>query len=267
MTGYAIRGGAEGTRRLDLLAHIMGPSTAELLAEAGIRVGDSCLDVGCGGGHVTQLLARLVGPAGRVVGVDIDQVKIATAQAAAAEAGLSHATFRVGNVTQLGETTSYDLVYCRFILSHLPDPTALVQRFAGLVRVPGRLVLEDIDFGGAFCHPPNQAYRRYCELYEAVVQRRGGDARLGCRLVELCQLAGLGEIAVRVVHPAHTGSVPEKALMLSTLINIRDAVLAEGLASAHDLDGVIADLQAFTNDPRSLIGLPRVVQVWARRFG
>lgn len=55
---YAISGGVEGKIRLNLLAEIMRPTTLELLSTAGLKAGDRCLDVGCGGGHVTLDLAR-----------------------------------------------------------------------------------------------------------------------------------------------------------------------------------------------------------------
>ena len=60
MSGYAIRGGDEGRRRLDLLARTMAPNTEALLARAGIRVGMRCIDLGCGGGHVSRYLAQRV---------------------------------------------------------------------------------------------------------------------------------------------------------------------------------------------------------------
>jgi 2-polyprenyl-3-methyl-5-hydroxy-6-metoxy-1,4-benzoquinol methylase len=70
---YALRGGQHGKRRLDLIAGILGPSTQALLERVGVGAGDRCLDVGCGGGHVTRQLARMVGPHGRAVGIDSDR--------------------------------------------------------------------------------------------------------------------------------------------------------------------------------------------------
>ena len=53
MRAYAIRGGKEGKERLNLLARVMLPTTSQLLKTVGFRKGMKCLDVGCGGGHVT----------------------------------------------------------------------------------------------------------------------------------------------------------------------------------------------------------------------
>ena len=70
---YAIRGGKEGKQRLNLLARVMLPTTSQLLKTVGLRQGMECLDVGCGGGHVSLLMASMIGPAGKVVGTDTDK--------------------------------------------------------------------------------------------------------------------------------------------------------------------------------------------------
>jgi predicted O-methyltransferase YrrM len=264
MTGYAIRGGEEGKRRLDLLAATMAPNTEALLARAGVRNGMRCIDLGCGGGHVSRYLAECAGHDGFVVGLDIDDVKLAAARNECAQAGLRQIQFRAGSVTTWTEQQAYDLVYGRFILSHLPNPAAIVKNMTAGLRRGGVLVLEDIDFGGAFCHPPNAAYERYCSLYRAVIDRRGGNAELGRELYGMCLDAGLIDVEVDVVQPTHGGGEPEKALSLSTLINIADAVVSEGLASADEIAEVIAELTRYTSDPRAIVSVPRIFQVWGR---
>src|SRR5436305_12535013 len=71
--GYAIRGGKEGKQRLNLLARVMLPTTSQLLKTVGLRQGMECRDVGGGGGHVSLLMASMIGPAGKVVGTHTDK--------------------------------------------------------------------------------------------------------------------------------------------------------------------------------------------------
>jgi SAM-dependent methyltransferase len=263
---YVISGGEAGRRRLNLLARTMGPTTRALLVDAGVRAAMTCIDVGCGSGHVTQMLAETVGPSGRVVGIDFDPIKLAAAAADVDRAGLRNVKFQETDVLQWRESSSYDVVYGRFILSHLPDSPRMIANMRDALRPGGVIVLEDIDFSGSFCHPDNDGYKRYCEWYRAVVERRGGDAELGKRLFDLCRTAGFGEMHVRVVQLVHTGHQPEKAMALVTLENIVSSVLSESLATEAELHAAIASLEAFTNDPNSLIGLPRVFQGWGRNI-
>lgn len=260
-TTYAIRGGEEGARRLDLLAQVMSPTTEALLAGSGLSSGMTCLDLGCGAGHVSRSLAARVGPRGRVVGVELDPVKLATAHAEAERAGLGNLEYRAADVKTWSEPDTYDVAYGRFIVSHLPDREDLVRRLWQALRTPGTLILEDIDFTGAFCYPTNAAFTRYCELYVRVIDRRGGDANVGAKLYQLCLGAGFRDLHVQVIQPAHCGSCLEKSLSLSTMINIADAVLAEGLASESEVGETIAGLTALTEDASSIVACPRVFQV------
>jgi ubiquinone/menaquinone biosynthesis C-methylase UbiE len=76
MAHYVIRGGEEGKARLQIISDALRPSTLNLLNNAGIKTGMSCLDVGCGGGNVTLAMARLVGLSGMATGVDMDSAKM-----------------------------------------------------------------------------------------------------------------------------------------------------------------------------------------------
>jgi SAM-dependent methyltransferase len=265
MTTYAIRGGEEGTRRLDLLSRVVGPTTESFLDGAGIAPGMSCLDAGCGAGHVSRSLARRVGPSGRVVGIELDPVKLAAAREETERVGLRNVDYRQGDVTAWSKPDAFDVVYGRFIVSHLADRPAFASRLWETLRAPGTLILEDIDFTGAFCHPPNPAFARYCELYVQVIDRRRGDANVGPRLYELCLGAGFQDVHVQVVQPMHCGTCEEKGISLSTMVNIADAVVAEGLAGAAEVKETIAKLTAFTEDPRSIVGCPRIFQVRGRK--
>jgi 2-polyprenyl-3-methyl-5-hydroxy-6-metoxy-1,4-benzoquinol methylase len=123
---YVIRGGHEGKRRLELLGRIMWPTTLRLFQRTGICEGMTCLDIGCGGGDVTFALARMVGPAGRIAGLDIDDVKLAAARERAVKERISNVKFRVANIYEWSDEGAYDRIYARFLLTHLPDPvTAL----------------------------------------------------------------------------------------------------------------------------------------------
>jgi 2-polyprenyl-3-methyl-5-hydroxy-6-metoxy-1,4-benzoquinol methylase len=82
-THYVIRGGLEGRERLRVLGRVMRTSSMLLFDRLGLRDGITCLDVGCGGGDATLELAHRVAPAGRVVGVDIDETKLQIARAEA----------------------------------------------------------------------------------------------------------------------------------------------------------------------------------------
>ena len=76
---YVLGHAPEELRRLILQAGILRPITARLLHDAGIGPGMRVLDLGCGVGDVTMLLADMVGPSGSIVGIDHSPQAIALA--------------------------------------------------------------------------------------------------------------------------------------------------------------------------------------------
>jgi SAM-dependent methyltransferase len=257
---YAIEGGLPGKQRLDLLARVCEPGTATLLDRVGVPRGGRCLDLGCGGGHVARELARRVGPDGRVVGVDLDQEVLELAAGDAAE--LANVEFRAGDATQLGDS-GYDLVYARFLLSHLRDPGAVVAAVRAALVPGGVAVVEDVLFDGYVCHPPSPAHDRWIETYRETVRRRGGDASLGVALPVLLHEAGFERVGVAVSQElAIEGEV--KLIPAITLERIGGAAVAEGVATADEIAAIAADLYAFAKQPGTVMGMPQVVQAWGR---
>jgi len=260
---YVIRGGLEGRERLRILARVMEPSTKALLDRLGLHDGSLCADVGCGGGDVSLELARRVAPTGQVIACDIDQAKLDLARAEARELGIGNVEFRVVDVRQAFEIPQVDVVYARFLLTHLQQPANVLSVFRRSLRPGGVVAAEDIDFSGYFTYPESPAFKRYHELYCATVHRRGGDPNIGPRLPALLQQAGFDVMGVSVAQPvAMVG--PAKLLNALTMENIAGAVLEDGLATADEIAEIVKALYAFAEDPTTVAGTPRVVQAWGR---
>jgi len=265
-THYVIRGGLEGRERLRLLARVMHTSSMALFDRLECRAGLACVDVGCGGGDATFELARRVDPDGTVVGLDIDETKLQLARTEAAQQGVSNVDFRLADIREAGalDARSFDIVYSRFLLTHLSDPASAVSAFYKHLRPGGMVGVEDIDFSGYFTYPESKAFRRYHELYCATVVRRGGDPNIGRRLPGLLKHGGFEAIGVSVVQPIATEG-EAKLINPVTMENIADAVLADGLASPQEIQEVVRELYEFAANPDTVAGVPRVVQVWGRR--
>jgi 2-polyprenyl-3-methyl-5-hydroxy-6-metoxy-1,4-benzoquinol methylase len=129
MTSYVIRGGEAGKARLRVISHALWPTTLNLLNSAGIKPGMACLDVGCGGGDVAMETARLVGPSGRVTGIDMGSAKIQIAQQEAERETVTNVKSLELDIDHLGHATEYDLAYRRLFLTHLRDPVDALHRW------------------------------------------------------------------------------------------------------------------------------------------
>lgn len=263
MNEYIIRGGTPGRERLRLLSHAMASFTGALLDEAGIAKGARVLDIGCGGGDVTQELARRVGPKGRVLGMDMDAVEIEIARKEAAALRIPNVEYRAGNILddELGER--FDTVYARFLLSHLAKPEQGLARMISSLDPGGLIIVEDVDFSGHFCAPERKSFTDYVRWYEQSALRRGVDCHIGPKLPAMLADAGLKVLGARAVNPAAIDG-PIKQMAAATLAAIADSIVEGGLAPRETVDAALADLVDATADRRVFMSMPRIVQCWAR---
>jgi SAM-dependent methyltransferase len=259
-SSYVIRGGRAGADRLKVLAEATWPASAEFLSEAGLARGMRCLDLGCGSGEISFRLLSRLGRSGQVVGFDSDELMVRISQAAVKPG--HNASFGVMDIEEdrLEAPAPFDFIYARFLLSHLRAPAKALDKMIATLRPGGILVVEDVDFDGHFSFPDCTAFDRYVELYAAAAAKRGADPGIGPRLPGMLGERGLQKVTFRVVQPAFREG-PGKSLALLTMQNIKDAAVTSSLITADDAGLVEDDLRRFTEDPRSILSLPRIFQV------
>lgn len=125
--------------RLQIQAQCLEGVTRRLIHECGIRPGVRVLDIGCGAGDVSMLVADAVGASGAVIGIDREARAIEVARARAAKAGYSQIEFAIGSDEDMDRHAPYDATIGRYVLVHQPDPTAMIRRAASVVK-PGGIV-------------------------------------------------------------------------------------------------------------------------------
>jgi ubiquinone/menaquinone biosynthesis C-methylase UbiE len=260
---YTIAGGLADARRLARQAQVMQDATAAFLTRAGLEAGTASLDVGCGDGQVTIVMARRAGPAGLAVGVDVDAGALAIGRAAAGRAGV-RAGFVRADAAQVGTAGVFDLVYARLLLSHLIDPCAVLRAMRAAARPGGAVAVEDLNLGTLRGDPPTPALDDLQAVYGATVRFHGGDPTIGPRLRALLSGSGLAEVAEDTVEN-RMDTVEEKLFLAELVRNMRAAILAAGVASADQVDDLATRVEAAARDPRTVFYQAHIHQVWGRR--
>jgi hypothetical protein len=124
--------------------------------------------------------------------------------------------------------------------------------------------VENVHFAGCFTEPACAAYDRWVHWFRETVRRNQGDLDIGPRLPGLLRGAGLTSVGVRVAQPAQCDG-PTKQLQQMWLAKTRAAILAAGVATANEFDAAHTELNAFTDDPSTIVASPRMIQSWGRR--
>jgi 2-polyprenyl-3-methyl-5-hydroxy-6-metoxy-1,4-benzoquinol methylase len=139
VSSYVLGHADQEIERLRLQAGIIGPVTRRLIHECGIGRGMRVLDIGCGVGDVSMLVAEAVGATGTVVAYDREASAIEIARSRALEAGYTQIEFVVASDETFPKRAPFDAAIGRYILHHQADPTAMIRRAASTVR-PGGIV-------------------------------------------------------------------------------------------------------------------------------
>jgi SAM-dependent methyltransferase len=193
--------------RLRHLAETYAGSSTELLARLGAVEGGA-IDVGCGPGYTTELLAGTLRPAW-TVGLDRSARLVGEARARLPGLRFVEHDVTVGPLPALPAA----VVYSRFLLTHLPDPAAAVRTWAAALAPGGRMVLEET----AALTSEHPAIQRYYELVDGLQAHYGQRFRVGLELGDLARAAGLEvlESGVAVL------TLPARRMALLHALNIR----------------------------------------------
>jgi trans-aconitate 2-methyltransferase len=227
-------------RRLELLDQVFGPSSRSMLADRATSPIALAYDLGCGPGHTTAMVAQL-SRAARTMGLDNSALHIRRAQAAA----VGPVEFAVHDVTALPFPAGpADLIYCRMLLAHLPDPVGAVRSWASRLTETGVVLVDEIEWIRT-THP---VLRTHLRLAEALVAVSGARMRAGPLLAGLSDAPGLRTAFLRIAQ------VPVPTALAATLFGMNIAVWGDrpaelGLCEAGELRDLASAMATLTTSP------------------
>ena len=248
--GYSFDASWEGERaRLARIEAWLDPHSIRIFEEHDVQPGWRCLDVGAGGGSLTQWLCARVGPRGSVVALDADTRFLDKLGAANLE------VWRADVAQEELPERAFDLVHTRFLLQHLPERERVLEKLARALKPGGLLIV--FDSGGAPpTAPPTMSeqernlFDRFGLAFLVAASQSGWDLtwapHIPFRLAEL-GLVGVRGRAFREYVTGSEGGFP--GFVATSIERLRGRLIATGHVNAAELDTVIASLR----DPASAL--------------
>jgi len=180
-------------QRLELLAAAFAPSSRAWLQTLGLRGCARAYDLGCGPGLTTALLAEVLSPAA-VIGVDQSERLLARARALAGNAADGTRFVAADLTAGPPPLPPGDVLYARFLLTHVVGPAAVLGRWLPAVHPGGVLLLEEV----AALQSADPIMTRYYEWVAALQDHYGQATYIGGELPALVQTAGWELVRARV---------------------------------------------------------------------
>lgn len=198
-----------------------------------IRPGDSVLDVGCGAGVDTIPLQVLVGPFGRVVGVDYDRGMLSHARVGAETSGYGEHLLHVCSDAMSLPILSSIFDSCRSerLFQHLIYPELVLGEMLRVTKPGGHVVVLDTDHGTWSVDTPYKDIERRITRFKS--ENFGNNGYAGRQLYRLFRQAGLKEVSCEIVSGYFTDY--ELARFMFMLDEVEPAVVKAGVVSEEEL--------------------------------
>ncbi|CAM2011270.1 methyltransferase domain-containing protein [Acanthopleuribacter pedis] len=169
-----------------------------ILQQAGLRNGMRVLDLACGPGVITRIIADLV-PDSEVYGVDLSEPLLETARQSLCGHEHAHLVFQQGNVYELDPGLGYfDFVYARFLFQHLERPMAALREIQRVLAPGGILLVADVDDQWLTLYPEPYSFKRFTDEAARGQSLAGGDRRIGRKLLHYMSKAGYTDVDLRI---------------------------------------------------------------------
>ena len=248
---------AAAQRRFGALSALFDDGTFRHIDALGIQPGWRCWEVGAGGPSVPNWLAGRAGQDGHVLATDIDTSWIdgLAPQVEVRRHDIARDDLPPG---------VFDLIHARLVLCWIPGRDEALRRMAGAVRPGGWLLIEDFDPGLQSaacidpCLPEHDNANKLRAGFGALAAQRGADPAYGRKLPRLLAEQGLADVAADAYMPVLLPAVG--VLDLANFDQLRDALLAQGLATADEIDGHRAAVDRGTG-----FASPPLISAWGRK--
>lgn len=172
------------------------PQQEPLIAPLELKEGLAVADFGCGPGFLAMEFARRVGPAGNVVGLDINAEFVKRATSRASEAGHDNVSFlHLADDSVPLEDGVLDRLYCKNVLEYVPDVAHTLREQFRVLKDGGLVALVDSDWGFVIVEPwGKETTDRFFDAAKGAFN----EPYIGRKLPALLESVGFADVDVKV---------------------------------------------------------------------
>ena len=217
------------------------------------KMGERILDAGCGTGTNVHALSKLVGPEGKIIGIDNSEAMLAIART---KESADNVEYQNKSIEQMDfPDNHFDGVVCTQVLGYIADPEKAIKEMLRVVRPSGRVFISEADWDTLMYSVPDKELQRKITMG---FSDHHGDGWIGRKLYALCRKAGGQNIELHpyVIHNAEY-SARKYGGPLSYVI--RDYLLRAKKCSEAEVQQWMKQLSNAFDDQSYFFSLNRIV--------
>ncbi len=263
---YVLGSTNQEVKRLDIQSAIFEKETLQTLKHAGIKTDMRCLDLGCGTGNTSLLIADLVGKSGKVYGLDVNRYNINICKRKAAGKDVNNIQFVVGDVYNTKfENSSFDFVFSRFLFQHLPDPQKALKEMLRLTCKGGIIVVEELDHGSWLSYPHDPNLEKLRGAYVKLLQLTGSDPFVARKLYKLFLETGLKPKveAYSACVPMNNNSYNMIGVFMAQILE--EQILKNKIMPKIEFKKMLSGLRNYAKMADGLVLYALAFRIWAKK--
>jgi ubiquinone/menaquinone biosynthesis C-methylase UbiE len=265
---YVLGHSAEEYERLRNQAQKLEPATKRIFESIGLRAGSSCLDVGCGPGEVMRLMGEIVGPSGRVTGLDRDTRAGREAISRLQASGTSQYRLIEADIETIRDvdSESFDLTFARLALIFARDPVSLLRKMYSWTRPGGYIVIQDFYMRTVNIYPKLEAFLELSGIMVRTFERAGQDVEFALKLPTYFVQAGVGTPDGTDMHLPLMPLAPSATMFEAVCRSLLPKAIEFGITTEANIQRVFREIQQALDDGRYYSVLwPLMIGVWKRK--
>ncbi len=252
---YEFEVGEKGQEGLDILDVMFNPNTQQAILKV-IKPGMRVLDIGCGRGAMSLWLAKQVGSSGKVVAIDNNENQIKATIELIKNIAPSWLSFKVLSAYDIDNLDEpFDMIYCRFILHHINNPTQVIEKALKLLPKGGILVAEEGVVSAAFSYPKIAAWgaERLDARFPLEKEGDDRDGNFGIKLFHQMKTVGFDVLHAGLYQPLLYTHEQKQLFSGPSREGYKEYALAHGM-SAQEWEIRAKELDELIDNPAGCIG-------------
>ena len=195
------------------------------------------LDIGCGVGDVSLLVAKLLGDSGEVIGIDQDAGALAKARERVEAAGLRTVSFVQGDFRTYDFRGLFDAAVGRYVLMYQANPVAAVQSVLKRLEPDGLVAFQELDMSRIpICWPSVPLFEKCFRWARAANRKARVRIQMELELYRTFILSGLAETKIHMDTIVGAGvDFPGYEIIAESMRSILPLLESSGIASPEEV--------------------------------